>query len=173
MHTTSQQTRPQPLQGIKVLDIATLFAGPMLATILGDFGADVIKIEHPKGDPARGHGHQKDGVPLWWKMVRELPPTTNWKKSWQCLWRHWTKCSSCLVTCRSGCAGWNPHSLDKEIKIARILRSRAFLIWFWEQANFCHSLYRRDPIETYPEDRGTILLSIQNPNGLTSFRITS
>lgn len=61
--------RPLPLSGIKVLDIATLFAGPFLATILGDFGAEVIKIEHPRGDPARGHGPQKNGVPLWWKML--------------------------------------------------------------------------------------------------------
>ena len=53
-----------------MLDIATLFAGPFLATILGDFGAEVIKVEHPNGgDPSRGHGHQKNGVPLWWKML--------------------------------------------------------------------------------------------------------
>jgi len=57
------------LQGIRVLDVSTLFAGPFLATILGDFGADVIKLEHPRGDPARGHGPQKDGVPLWWKLL--------------------------------------------------------------------------------------------------------
>ncbi len=58
------------LQGIRVLDIATLFAGPFLATILGDFGAEVIKIEHPSGgDPSRGHGYKKNGVPLWWKML--------------------------------------------------------------------------------------------------------
>ena len=59
----------KPLDGIKVLDIATLFAGPFLATVLADFGAEVLKIEHPKGDPARGHGQQKNGVPLWWKML--------------------------------------------------------------------------------------------------------
>ena len=60
----------QPLRGITVLDCATLFAGPLAATILGDFGADVIKVEHPsKGDPSRGHGQQKDGVGLWWKML--------------------------------------------------------------------------------------------------------
>ena len=56
-----------PLKGIRVIDAATLFAGPSAAMVLGDLGADVIKVEHPKGDPARTHGYQKNGVPLWWK----------------------------------------------------------------------------------------------------------
>ena len=60
---------PEALAGIKVLDLATLFAGPLMATILGDFGADVLKIEHPRGDPARTHGPSKDGVPLWWAQL--------------------------------------------------------------------------------------------------------
>src|SRR3990172_47148 len=60
---------PMPLEGVRVLDIATLFAGPMIAMFLGDFGADVIKVEHPKGDPLRSFGAMKDGVPLCWKMV--------------------------------------------------------------------------------------------------------
>ncbi|MBB2944424.1 crotonobetainyl-CoA:carnitine CoA-transferase CaiB-like acyl-CoA transferase [Actinoplanes lutulentus] len=59
-----------PLAGVRVVDASTLFAGPLAATILGDYGADVLKIEHPaKGDPARGHGPSKDGVPLWWTML--------------------------------------------------------------------------------------------------------
>ncbi|HLS76947.1 MAG TPA: CoA transferase [Nocardia sp.] len=58
-----------PLTGIRVLDVATLFAGPLAATLLGDFGAEVVKIEHPRGDPVRGHGAQRDGVGLWWKML--------------------------------------------------------------------------------------------------------
>ncbi|WP_019544732.1 CaiB/BaiF CoA transferase family protein [Streptomyces sulphureus] len=67
-------TPPRPadstaLQGIKVLDIATLFAGPLAATLLADYGADVTKLEHPKGDPVRSHGASKDGVGLWWKML--------------------------------------------------------------------------------------------------------
>jgi formyl-CoA transferase len=62
-------TSTGPLSGIKVLDLATLFAGPHLATNLADFGADVIKVEHPTGDPVRRHGHLKDGHPLWWKSL--------------------------------------------------------------------------------------------------------
>ncbi|WP_067275426.1 CaiB/BaiF CoA transferase family protein [Streptomyces jeddahensis] len=59
-----------PLTGLRVLDIATLFAGPLAATLLGDFGAEVIKIEHPRRpDPSRGHGPSKDGVGLWWKLL--------------------------------------------------------------------------------------------------------
>jgi crotonobetainyl-CoA:carnitine CoA-transferase CaiB-like acyl-CoA transferase len=58
-----------PLAGLRVIDAATLFAGPLAATMLGDFGADVVKVEHPKGDPVRYHGHKKGDVPLWWKMI--------------------------------------------------------------------------------------------------------
>jgi crotonobetainyl-CoA:carnitine CoA-transferase CaiB-like acyl-CoA transferase len=59
-----------PLDGIRVLDVSTLFAGPLAATFLGDFGADVIKVEHPrKPDAARGHGPARDGVNLWWKTL--------------------------------------------------------------------------------------------------------
>ncbi|GAA0936562.1 CoA transferase [Actinocorallia libanotica] len=57
------------LEGIRVIDTATLFAGPLAATLLGDFGAEVVKVEHPKGDPVRSHGAQRDGVGLWWKMI--------------------------------------------------------------------------------------------------------
>ena len=57
------------LDGLKVLDLATLFAGPLAATMLGDFGADVIKIEHPRGRPVARPRPAKDGVGLWWKML--------------------------------------------------------------------------------------------------------
>jgi crotonobetainyl-CoA:carnitine CoA-transferase CaiB-like acyl-CoA transferase len=59
-----------PLAGVRVLDVSTLFAGPLAATFLGDFGADVIKVEHPRRpDAARAHGPAKDGVNLWWKTL--------------------------------------------------------------------------------------------------------
>lgn len=58
------------LQGLRVIDAATLFAGPTAATMLADFGAYVVKIEHPiKGDPVRGHGYSKDGHSLWWANI--------------------------------------------------------------------------------------------------------
>jgi crotonobetainyl-CoA:carnitine CoA-transferase CaiB-like acyl-CoA transferase len=58
-----------PLRGIRVLDISTVYAAPITAMLLGDFGADVIKVEHPVGDPARSHGANKDGHGLWWKVI--------------------------------------------------------------------------------------------------------
>jgi crotonobetainyl-CoA:carnitine CoA-transferase CaiB-like acyl-CoA transferase len=63
------EASPGPLSGLRVIDAATLIAGPMVATVMGDFGADVIKVEHPRGDPLRTHGHQKDGIGLWWKSM--------------------------------------------------------------------------------------------------------
>ncbi|MEU4511090.1 CoA transferase [Nonomuraea wenchangensis] len=59
-----------PLTGLRVLDASTILAGPLCCQILGDQGAEVIKIEHPvNGDGMRGHGPSKDGVPLWWKEI--------------------------------------------------------------------------------------------------------
>jgi crotonobetainyl-CoA:carnitine CoA-transferase CaiB-like acyl-CoA transferase len=59
-----------PLAGVRVIELATLFAGPLAGAFLSDFGADVIKVEHPgKPDPSRGHGPAKDGVGLWAKVL--------------------------------------------------------------------------------------------------------
>ena len=60
----------RPLEGIRVVEAATLFAAPLASMLLGDFGADVVKIEHPsQPDPARGHGPSKDGAGLWFKTL--------------------------------------------------------------------------------------------------------
>ncbi|MET9664193.1 CoA transferase [Streptomyces sp. NPDC006475] len=68
--TSTPAPAPMPLQGLRVLDLATLFAGPLAATMLGDFGAEVIKVEHPtRPDPSRGHGAARNGVGLWWKLL--------------------------------------------------------------------------------------------------------
>ncbi|MPZ89272.1 MAG: CoA transferase [Nitriliruptorales bacterium] len=53
-----------------MLDCSTILAGPLVCQILGDFGADVIKVEHPRrGDAMRGHGAAVDGTGLWWKEI--------------------------------------------------------------------------------------------------------
>lgn len=59
-----------PLRGLRVIDAATLAAGPMVATMLGEFGAEVIKVEQPGvGDPLRTWGELKDGIGLFWKSM--------------------------------------------------------------------------------------------------------
>lgn len=56
------------LEGLKVLDVATMMAAPWAATYLADYGADVVKAELPgKGDPVRQWGSQVDGTALAWK----------------------------------------------------------------------------------------------------------
>jgi crotonobetainyl-CoA:carnitine CoA-transferase CaiB-like acyl-CoA transferase len=58
-----------PLAGIRVLDASTVYAAPITAMLLGDFGAEVLKIEHPRGDPARTHGWNHEGHGLWYKVI--------------------------------------------------------------------------------------------------------
>ncbi|HVC69328.1 MAG TPA: CoA transferase [Acidimicrobiales bacterium] len=59
-----------PLQGLRVVDTATLAAGPVVATAFAEFGADVVKVEQPgKGDPMRTWGERKDEVGLVWKSI--------------------------------------------------------------------------------------------------------
>ncbi|MDD7930996.1 CaiB/BaiF CoA transferase family protein [Actinomycetospora straminea] len=61
---------PLPLAGLRVLDMASLAAGPLAATYLGEFGADVVKLEPPGvGDAIRGWGAQRDGVGVMWKSL--------------------------------------------------------------------------------------------------------
>jgi crotonobetainyl-CoA:carnitine CoA-transferase CaiB-like acyl-CoA transferase len=66
---TESGTAAPALEGLRVLDIATLFAGPLAACLLGDYGAEVIKLEHPDGDPIRRYGARRDGSSLWWKWL--------------------------------------------------------------------------------------------------------
>lgn len=58
-----------PLDNIRVIELGTLIAGPFTGRLLGDFGAEVIKIEPPdKADPMRNWGQQKDGLGLQWPI---------------------------------------------------------------------------------------------------------
>jgi crotonobetainyl-CoA:carnitine CoA-transferase CaiB-like acyl-CoA transferase len=58
------------LQGLRVVEAATLAAGPMVGTALGEFGAEVVKVEPPvAGDPLRTWGPRRDGIGIVWKSV--------------------------------------------------------------------------------------------------------
>src|SRR5436853_7682878 len=55
-----------PLTGLRILDLSRLFAGNLLTQILGDFGAEVIKVEPPEGDTLRGW--KTEGIETHWKV---------------------------------------------------------------------------------------------------------
>lgn len=63
--TTSPRSTTGPLAGLKVVEIATTIAGPACARMLADFGAEVVKIEPPEGDPVRQMGYQVQGQSLY------------------------------------------------------------------------------------------------------------
>jgi crotonobetainyl-CoA:carnitine CoA-transferase CaiB-like acyl-CoA transferase len=58
-----------PLAGLRILELGSFIAGPFAGQLLGDLGADVIKIEPPTGDPMRGWGVTVDGRSLWWPAI--------------------------------------------------------------------------------------------------------
>src|SRR5215217_4914802 len=59
-----------PLTRVRALDLTTMFSGAFGASLLGDFGADVIKIELPgAGDPVRGMAPSKEGISLTWAVL--------------------------------------------------------------------------------------------------------
>jgi crotonobetainyl-CoA:carnitine CoA-transferase CaiB-like acyl-CoA transferase len=62
----SQTSSFGPLTGLRVLEIGHFVAAPFCTRILGDLGADIVKIEPPGGDPVRQWGAQIDGNSLWW-----------------------------------------------------------------------------------------------------------
>ncbi|PIA66918.1 CoA transferase [Ectopseudomonas toyotomiensis] len=66
---THNNTSNMALQGLKVIEMGQLIAGPFASKLLGEFGADVIKIEPPGvGDPLRKWRKIKDGTSLWWHV---------------------------------------------------------------------------------------------------------
>lgn len=66
---TDTQNRGGPLAGIRVIEVGTMIAGPVSATLLGDFGAEVIKIEPPgAGDPIRHSGPFVGEESLYWNV---------------------------------------------------------------------------------------------------------
>ena len=70
MPATTGKAFDGPLRGLRVIDAGQMIAAPLACTLLADFGADVIKIEHPtQGDAMRTRPPEKDGRSLWWKVI--------------------------------------------------------------------------------------------------------
>ena len=59
----------RPLDGIRVIEFGQLLAGPFAGCILGYFGAEVIKVEPPEGDPIRGWREVDKGTSYWWRSI--------------------------------------------------------------------------------------------------------
>jgi crotonobetainyl-CoA:carnitine CoA-transferase CaiB-like acyl-CoA transferase len=59
----------RPLDGIRVIEVGQLLAGPFAGCMLGYFGAEVIKIEPPEGDPIRGWRVVENGTSHWWRSI--------------------------------------------------------------------------------------------------------
>ncbi len=70
--------RRRPLEGIRIIEMGQLLAGPFTGAILGYFGAEIIKIEPPEGgDPIRGWREVQNGTSLWWhSLARNKKPVT-------------------------------------------------------------------------------------------------
>lgn len=64
--TTTRGHHARPLAGLKVIELGQLIAGPFAAKILGEFGANVIKVEPPGGDPLRKWRYVHEGTSVWW-----------------------------------------------------------------------------------------------------------
>lgn len=66
----TDRSNTPPLDGLVVVEAGSMISGPTVGRFLAEFGATVIKVEHPKGgDHLRQFGPQKDGVGLWWKYL--------------------------------------------------------------------------------------------------------
>jgi formyl-CoA transferase len=70
-----------PLAGLVVIDMSTMMAGPHSAMLLADFGATVVKVEPPQGDPSRRTGWDVNGTSVWWRLLgrNKLAVTLNLK----------------------------------------------------------------------------------------------
>ncbi|MEM7212366.1 MAG: CoA transferase [Pseudomonadota bacterium] len=68
MERTEPAEQTGPLKGLRVVEFGHFIAAPFATRVLGDLGAEVLKIEPPGGDPVRAWGDQLDGQSLWWSV---------------------------------------------------------------------------------------------------------
>ena len=66
MNSDTGNQQSGPLKGLRIVEFGHFIAAPFATKVLGDLGAEIIKVEPPGGDPVRGWGAQVDGRSLWW-----------------------------------------------------------------------------------------------------------
>src|SRR5690625_5270187 len=70
MTETAPKSPRRPLEGVRVIEMGQLIAGPFAGCLMGYFGAEVIKVEPPGGgDPLRGWRVLDDGTSFWWRSL--------------------------------------------------------------------------------------------------------
>jgi crotonobetainyl-CoA:carnitine CoA-transferase CaiB-like acyl-CoA transferase len=124
----------RPLRGVRVLDCATMVAAPLCATLLGDYGAEVVKLEQPgKGDPARHFATEKHEQGIYWKSLSRNKKSVALdlhKAEVQELVRRWLGTFDVFIeNFRPGTLErWNldPHDLIKRHPRLIVLRMTAF-----------------------------------------------
>jgi len=99
------------LEGIRILELANVVAGPFAASMLADFGAEVIKVELPgQGDSIRNTGPQKNRVGLWWKVSgrNKKPITLDLRKP-----KGQEICKKLISRCDAVIENFRPGTLEK------------------------------------------------------------
>ncbi|GIR91807.1 MAG: hypothetical protein CM15mP92_2710 [Halieaceae bacterium] len=71
-------SQSRPLEGLRVVELGQLLAGPFAGTILGYFGAEVIKVEPPTGDPIRQWREVRNGMSLWYHSLARNKKASLW-----------------------------------------------------------------------------------------------
>ncbi|HRC86522.1 MAG TPA: CoA transferase, partial [Thermoanaerobaculia bacterium] len=120
---------PRPLDGIRVLEVGQILAGPFAGAMLAYFGAEVIKVEPPDGDPIRGWRLLDGGTSLWWRSLARNKKciTLNLRKAeGQSLLRRLAARSDVLIeNFRPGTLeGWGLGPADLEAVNPRLLFAR-------------------------------------------------
>jgi len=181
----SDVTSPQvlPLDDLRVIELGSLLAGPFCGQLLGDFGAEVIKVEDPGvGDPMRQWGREKPhGTSLWWPVVarnkKSVTADLRTHEGQELIRKLVSKADVLLENFRPGTIekwGLGPEELWKinsRLIITRVTGFGESLIPEWQIAGYQRertgaTLPNVAPSNVYPTLDGEMILIAANQDGV-------